>query len=49
MAEAVVSGRDMKQSVEADGGRDDESGSNDDRPRGQRAARRPREAAPASA
>ena len=53
IAEAVVAGRDMKQSVEADGGRDtDPSGGGqggDDRPRGQRAPRRPREAAPASA
>jgi small subunit ribosomal protein S2 len=50
VAEAVVAGRDMKQSVEADGGRDADPGAgSDDRPRGQRAPRRPREAAPASA
>ena len=55
IAEAVTSGRDMKQSVDADGGRDsgDETGGsgqrNDDRPRGPRSTRRPREAAPASA
>jgi len=51
IAEAVVSGRDMKQSVEAEGGRDDGQGPSggDDRSRGPRAPRRPREAAPASA
>ena len=55
IAEAVTAGRDMKQSAEAEGGRDDDAhggsgpGGGDDRPRGPRAARRPREAAPASA
>src|SRR5438067_10513058 len=57
IAEAVTSGRDMKQSVEADNGRDSGddgpggpgSPGSDDRPRGSRPARRPREAAPASA
>src|SRR5258708_3953386 len=54
IAEAVTAGRDMKQSVEADNGRDsgdDGPGGpgSDDRPRGSRPARRPREAAPASA
>jgi small subunit ribosomal protein S2 len=49
IAEAVVSGRDMKQSVDADGRDADAPGGSDDRPRGQRAPRRPREAAPASA
>ena len=53
IAEAVVSGRDMKQSVDADTGHDDTSGpggaGNDDRPRSPRPPRRPREAAPASA
>src|SRR5436189_2186160 len=50
IAEAVVSGRDMKQSVDAEGGRDNDAPGgpgNDDRPRGPRAPRPPREAAPA--
>ena len=52
IAEAVVAGRDVKQSVDAEGGRDNDAPGgpgNDDRPRGPRAPRRPREAAPASA
>jgi small subunit ribosomal protein S2 len=50
IADAVIAGRDMKQSVEADGGRDrgdDEAG--DDPRRGGRAPRRPREPQAASA
>ncbi|HEY6211841.1 MAG TPA: 30S ribosomal protein S2, partial [Vicinamibacterales bacterium] len=50
VAEAVIAGRDMKQSVEADGGRDEDTGGGgDDRSRASRPARRSREAAPASA
>ncbi len=54
IAEAVISGRDMKQSADADSARessDDGGGGGDDggRRQGARPARRPREAAPASA
>jgi small subunit ribosomal protein S2 len=50
IADAVISGRDMKQSVDAESVRDggDDNGSDDAR-RQARPARRPREAAPASA
>jgi small subunit ribosomal protein S2 len=50
IADAVISGRDMKQSVDAESARDssDESGGDDGR-RPARPARRPRETAPASA
>jgi small subunit ribosomal protein S2 len=52
IADAVVAGRDVKQSVEADSGagdgRDDDAGDSTARP-ATRAPRRPREAAPASA
>jgi small subunit ribosomal protein S2 len=49
IADAVISGRDMKQSVEAESARDGGDDSGDDGRRGARPARRPREAAPASA
>ncbi len=52
IADAVVAGRDMRQSVEAEAARqaaDDTSGGADETRGGVRPARRPREAAPASA
>ena len=50
IAEAVNAGRGMRESVDADTGRDgSDDGSDDATRRGQRPARRPREAAPASA
>jgi small subunit ribosomal protein S2 len=49
IAEAVLAGREMKQSVDADAGRDDGDAGGDDGRRLSRPARRPREAAPASA
>jgi small subunit ribosomal protein S2 len=50
IADAVMSGRGMKESVEADAGRDGEEGGPDDGRRQSRPApRRPRETAPASA
>jgi small subunit ribosomal protein S2 len=50
IAEAVIAGRDLRQSAEAEGARDTpEEGSEDGARRGARVARRPREAAPASA
>ena len=51
IADAVIAGRDMKQSVDAEAARDpsDESGGGDEGTRRGRPARRPREAAPASA
>jgi small subunit ribosomal protein S2 len=48
IADAVISGRGLKESVEADSARDTDDGGADDR-RQSRPARRPREAAPASA
>jgi small subunit ribosomal protein S2 len=50
IADAVIGGRDMKQSVEAESGRDgSDDGGTDDGRRQARPARRPRETAPASA
>jgi small subunit ribosomal protein S2 len=49
IADAVISGRDMKQSVDAESARDNGDDSGDDGRRAARPARRPREAAPASA
>jgi small subunit ribosomal protein S2 len=49
MADAVISGRGLKESVEADSARDADDGGTDDGRRQQRPARRAREAAPASA
>jgi small subunit ribosomal protein S2 len=50
IADAVMSGRGMKESLQADAGRDNEDGGPDDGPRPSRPApRRPREPAPASA
>ena len=48
IADAVLAGRGMKESAEADGARDSDDGSDDGR-RQARPARRPREAAPATA
>jgi small subunit ribosomal protein S2 len=51
IADAVIGGRDMKQSADAESMREaaDEGPGGDDKPRGPRPARRAREAAPASA
>src|SRR5213592_3546081 len=50
IADAVIAGRGMKESIEADATRDGGDEPGDERPRGARPApRRPREAAPASA
>ena len=52
IADAVIGGRDMKQSVDAETAReaaDDAAAGGDDRPRGRVRPRRPRETAPASA
>jgi small subunit ribosomal protein S2 len=49
IADAVISGRGMKESVEADSARDGDEGAADDGRRQPRPARRTREAAPASA
>ena len=49
IADAVIAGRDMKQSVDAESSRDNGDDAPDDGRRGARPARRPREAAPASA
>src|SRR5205814_1325170 len=50
IADAVIDGRDMKQSVDAEAAREAaDEGGGDDRPRGPRPARRPRETAPVSA
>src|SRR5262249_6592257 len=51
IADAVTSGRDMKQSADAESAREagDDTGGPDDARRAPRAPRRPREAAPASA
>src|SRR6058998_2379523 len=50
IADAVIGGRDMKQSVDAEAAREaTDDGGGDDRPRGPRPTRRPRETAPASA
>jgi small subunit ribosomal protein S2 len=49
IADAVISGRDMKQSVEAESARDGGDEGGDNGPRSARPARRAREAAPASA
>jgi small subunit ribosomal protein S2 len=49
IADAVISGRGMKESVEADSARDADDGAADDGRRQSRPPRRPREPAPASA
>jgi small subunit ribosomal protein S2 len=50
IADAVIAGRDMRQSVEAESSRDgNPAGDGDDARRQARPVRRPREAAPASA
>jgi small subunit ribosomal protein S2 len=51
IADAVIGGRDMKQSVDAENAREaaEDGAGGDDRPRGPRPTRRPRETAPASA
>ena len=49
IADAVMSGRGMKESVEADAGRDGDDGGTDGRPTSRPAPRRARETAPASA
>ena len=50
IADAVMSGRGMKESIQADAGRDNDDGGSEDGPRPSRPApRRSRETAPASA
>ena len=49
IADAVIAGRDMKQSVDAESGRENSDESADESRRAARPTRRPREAAPASA
>src|SRR4029079_5025794 len=52
IADAVIGGRDMRQSIDAENAREgaeDASAGGDDRPRGPRPTRRPRETAPAPA